>query len=94
MSLTGKRIKNTYKDLVTINGGADNQGLTSSLQVITDGQGTQGPFSVSTSEIRIDTNKKLEVRGEFQVKLLSSINDSGVDGEIAKLGNDIYVYEQ
>ena len=46
------------------------------------------------SKNAVDTNKKLEVRGEFQVKLLSSINDSGVDGEIAKLGNDIYVYEQ
>jgi len=39
MSLTGKAVFETYKDLLTVNSGVDNQGLESSRKQVADGEG-------------------------------------------------------
>ena len=50
--LTGKKIKNTYKDLLQVSNG--NSGVDATLRVVEDGQGTESALSISSAEIQVD----------------------------------------
>ena len=50
-TLTGKAVSNTYKDILTVNGGVDNQGIETALKTIMDGEGISTPLSLSTTTI-------------------------------------------
>jgi len=68
MSLSGKQIKNTYKDILTVNSGTDNQGLESSLKTVADGEGVASAIQLSTSTLKIPAGKALDVRqGSFRL---------------------------
>jgi hypothetical protein len=51
-TLTGTQIANTYKQLLQV--GADNVGLTSSLQTIQDGDASNSPLQLSTDTVNIN----------------------------------------
>lgn len=49
-TLTGKRPKNTYKGLLKT---TDSGNVTSTLKVVTDGEGNESALSISTTEISV-----------------------------------------
>ena len=54
--LTGKKIANTYKDLLQINASASNSGVDGTLRRVQDGAGTNSSLSLSQNETRIHGN--------------------------------------
>lgn len=50
-ALTGRQKKDTYKDLLQVSN--SNQGIDTTLRTIEDGEGTQGPFQVSTTTLNV-----------------------------------------
>lgn len=54
-NLAGKTIYQSYKSLVTV-GTSGTSGLSGALQPLTDGQGTELPIDVSTTEVHIKSN--------------------------------------
>lgn len=50
-ALTGRQKKDTYKDLLQVSN--SNQGIDTTLRTIEDGEGTQGPFQVSTTTMNV-----------------------------------------
>jgi hypothetical protein len=48
--LTGKKIANTYKDLLQINSSASNEGVDGTLRRVQDGKGTNTAISLSTNK--------------------------------------------
>ena len=53
MALAGKTISNTYKDMLNINFGTDNEGFTSSAKRLFDGGGTGSPLYLGTSGMEV-----------------------------------------
>lgn len=53
--LSGKRIKNTFADILKVTPDTDNSGVDSTLRPVTDGDGTAIPLNVSTSTIQTDS---------------------------------------
>ena len=45
--LTGKKIANTYKDLLQINSSASNNGIDETLRNVQDGSGNNSPLKLS-----------------------------------------------
>ena len=66
-TLTSKKISETYKDLLTVNSGTDNQGLESSLKTISDGEGVESALQLSTTTLKIPAGKTLEVAGTLDM---------------------------
>jgi hypothetical protein len=62
-TLTGKKINATYDSLLKL---TDNDGLTASLKIITDGVGIDSPLSISTSEVKIGGD--LQITGDLTVE--------------------------
>tara|TARA_B110000285_G_C15140269_1_gene630248 strand:- start:34 stop:1923 length:1890 start_codon:yes stop_codon:yes gene_type:complete len=58
-TLTGKKIANTYKDLLMVNTGSTYSGLTSSLQQLQDGDGTQAPIQMSSDTLNVTGTFKI-----------------------------------
>ena len=56
-TLTGSTIANSYKQLLQI--GSDNRGLTTTLQTVQDGSGTNSPLQLTTGIINIDGTLQL-----------------------------------
>ena len=52
--LTGKRVKDTYKDLLKISPDANNTGIDATDRVVTDGDGTPTPLKLSSSKVTSD----------------------------------------
>lgn len=50
--LTGKKIKNTYKDLLQVSN--SNAGVDATLRVVEDGEGTSSALSISSGAIQVD----------------------------------------
>jgi hypothetical protein len=71
-TLQGKAISNTYKDLLTVNSGADNQGIETSLKSIMDGEGITTPLSLSTTTIGIGSPMLTSGITEFVMRTSSS----------------------
>jgi len=84
MALSGKQIKNTYKDILTVNSGTDNQGLESSLKAVADGEGVASAIELSTTTLKIPSGKTLEIAGT-----LNSINAT-LTGDLT-VGDDLTV---
>ena len=72
--LTGKKIANTYKDLLQVNSSASNDGVDETLRRIQDGSGKNSAISLSQSEAKIHGD--LAVTGAISVQ---SININGLD---------------
>lgn len=60
-TLTGKTIANTYKDLLQVSN--SNSGIDATLRDISDGEGTSGPFQLSTTGVRLKSGTKLDSSG-------------------------------
>tara|TARA_R100000781_G_C4081816_1_gene127979 strand:+ start:1354 stop:2055 length:702 start_codon:yes stop_codon:yes gene_type:complete len=84
MALAGKQIKNTYKDILTVNSGTDNQGIESSLKTVSDGEGVATAIQLSTTTLKIPSGKTLEIAGT-----LNSI-DATLTGDLT-VGDDLTV---
>ena len=54
MSLTGKQIQNSYKDLLQMN--KSNVGIDGTLGTVQDGEGTSSPLMLSDTQIKSTSN--------------------------------------
>ena len=68
--LTGKLIANTYKDILTINSSATNEGLDNTLRRVQDGEGTNSSLKLSETSAaftgNVSVNGNLTINGAFQ----------------------------
>ena len=64
---TGKKIANTYKDLLKIDTSVDNAGIDGTLRRIQDGSGTNTAISLSQNAAQVNGN--LIVTGEISVNV-------------------------
>ena len=82
-TLTGKLIANSYKQLLQV--GSNNAGITSSLQTVADGDGTNTPLELSNSTVNI--NGTLQLNGSAltaDASALNAITDlTGITGLVA-----------
>ena len=83
-SLNNKTPAETFKDLLTVNSGTDNQGLESSLKTVSDGEGIESAIQLSTTTLKIPSGKTLEIAGT-----LNSVNAT-LTGDLA-VGDDLTV---
>ena len=65
---TGKKIANTYKDLLKINTSVDNEGINGTLRRIQDGSGTNTAISLSQNAAQVHGN--LTVTGNVSAAIL------------------------
>ena len=72
--LTGKKIANTYKDLLQIDSASSNSGVDGTLRRIQDGGGNNSAISLSQNEAKVHGN--LAVTGNVSA---DSINLNGID---------------
>tara|TARA_R100000278_G_C5466554_1_gene162876 strand:- start:116 stop:775 length:660 start_codon:yes stop_codon:yes gene_type:complete len=63
--LTGKKISNTYKDLLKIKTDSDNSGVDSTVRFIQDGEGNNTALKISNSEVA--TNGNVSVGGNLTI---------------------------
>jgi hypothetical protein len=82
-TLTGKQIANSYKQLLQI--GSDNTGLTTTLQAVQDGNGTNSPLQLTNSIVNIDGTLQLNgVALTADASTLNAITDlTGITGLVA-----------
>jgi hypothetical protein len=59
--LTGRPIKDTYKDLLQVSN--SNIGVDETLRVVSDGEGTPTPLQLSDSKVKVDGD--LDVSGNI-----------------------------
>jgi len=83
-SLNNKTPAETFKDLLTVNSGTDNQGLESSLKTVSDGEGVESAIQLSTTTLKIPAGKTLEIAGT-----LNSVNAT-LTGDLS-VGDDLTV---
>ena len=83
-SLNNKTPAETFKDLLTVNSGTDNQGLESSLKTVSDGEGVESAIQLSTTTLKIPSGKTLEIAGT-----LNSVNAT-LTGDLS-VGDDLTV---
>lgn len=83
-SLNNKTPAETFKDLLTVNSGTDNQGLESSLKTVSDGEGVESAIQLSTTTLKIPTGKTLEIAGTL------AVSDASLIGDL-KVGDDLTV---
>ena len=76
--LTGKKIANTYKDLLQINSSASNSGIDETLRRVQDGAGTNSSLKLSQTSAAFTGNVSiagsLKVTGTFQPSNLQTTN--------------------
>ena len=82
--IQGKSVASTYKDLLNVSGSTANEGVTSSLKSVFDGDGTETAIQLSTTHLKIPSGKTLEIAGT-----LSSINAT-LTGDLT-VGDDLTV---
>ena len=73
-TLTGKKIANTYRDLLKVNTLGVNTGLTTSLQQLEDGDGTQAPIQMSSNTFNISGT--FQIGGVTLTASVSALNAS------------------
>ncbi len=83
-TLSGKPVANTYKDLLTVFDGDQNEGIESSLKTVRDGEGVETAIQLSTTTLKIPTGKTLEIAGT-----LNSVNAT-LTGDLL-VGDDLTV---
>lgn len=76
--LTGKKIANTYKDLLQVNSSASNSGIDETLRRVQDGGGTNSSLKLSQTSAAFTGNVSiagsLKVTGTFQSNNLQTTN--------------------
>tara|TARA_R100000152_G_C6752009_1_gene175686 strand:+ start:601 stop:987 length:387 start_codon:yes stop_codon:yes gene_type:complete len=89
-TLTGKAINNTYKDILTVNSGTDNQGVEATLKKIMDGDGVETPLSLSTTTIGIGSPMLTSGITEFVMR-----TTSGATGDVfsVEVGENAPVFD-
>tara|TARA_B100001939_G_scaffold329369_1_gene325533 strand:+ start:3415 stop:4365 length:951 start_codon:yes stop_codon:yes gene_type:complete len=83
-TLSGKPVANTYKDLLTVFDGDQNEGIESSLKTVRDGEGVETAIQLSTTTLKIPSGKTLEIAGT-----LNSVNAT-LTGDLT-VGDDLTV---
>ena len=83
-TLSGKPVANTYKDLLTVFDGDQNEGIESSLKTVRDGEGVETAIQLSTTTLKIPSGKTLEIAGT-----LNSVNAT-LTGDLS-VGDDLTV---
>lgn len=82
MSLTGKTVAETYKDLLTVQGTTNNQGLEPTRKRVFDGEGIGSPIYLGTTSVEfqgpITTTSNLTVGGDISYTGSISGNGSGL----------------
>lgn len=80
MSWTGKKIKDTFKDLLKINSASDNAGVDTSLREVQDGDG--GPTGLKLSETAVDASILTSANATITSLSSSGVNIDGgsIDG--------------
>ena len=91
-TLTGTKPRNTYKDLLQVSN--SNSGIDGTLRSVEDGEGTTGPFKVSTSGVemsqQLDLNgKELILDADGDSSLHSNVDDQ-IDVRLA--GSDDFTF--
>lgn len=76
--LTGKLIANTYKDILTINSSATNDGIDGTLRRVQDGEGTNSAISLSQNAAVV--NGTMGVTGSMSVGGGLAVGSLTVDG--------------
>ncbi len=82
--IQGKSIGGSYKDLLNVSGSTANEGVTSSLKSVFDGDGTETAIQLSTTHLKIPSGKTLEIAGT-----LNSVNAT-LTGDLT-VGDDLTV---
>ena len=82
--IQGKSVGSIYKDLLNISGSTPNEGVTSSLKSVFDGDGTETAIQLSTTHLKIPSGKTLEIAGTF-----NSVNAT-LTGDLT-VGDDLTV---
>ena len=87
MSLANKTVAGTYKDLLTVLGSTQNQGLESTRKQVFDGEGIGSTLFLGTTSTEftgpITTTSSLTVGGDLTV---SGSNDAAIGGNLAVTG--------
>ena len=85
MALTNLKIKDTYKDLLTVlDTDNANQGIESGLKTVSDGEGVATAIQLSTSTLKIPSGKTLDIAGTL------SVSDASLVGNLT-VGEDLTV---
>jgi hypothetical protein len=91
-TLTGKKIANTYKDLLQISN--NNAGVDGTLRTVEDGEGTNTPLQLSNSAVNINGPSALQLNGvtlTATASVLNAVADlTGANGMIAVSGGQVY----
>lgn len=83
-TLTGKKISDTYKDLLQISN--NNTGIDGSLRTVEDGEGTTSPLQVSSSAVNISNDGVLQLNGTAVTSTAAELNIlDGADSSINTL---------
>ena len=82
--IQGKSVASTYKDLLNVSGSTPNEGVTSSLKSIFDGDGTETAIQLSTTHLKIPSGKTLQIAGTLNCV------DATLTGDLA-VGDDLTV---
>jgi len=81
-SLSGKAPATTFKDLLTVYDGDDNEGLEGTLKTVFDGDGVAAPIQLSTSIMNISSHDGssggLQLNGTLVSATASELNQ--IDG--------------
>jgi hypothetical protein len=81
-SLTGKNVNTSYKDLLTVAGSTEGQGIDSALKQIFDGNGDGTAMSLSSTEIGVKGSYVLDGVNDYIFKKSTDtqfkINSDGV----------------
>jgi hypothetical protein len=83
-TLTGKKIKNTYKDLLQVSN--SNAGIDSTLRAISDGEATDSVLQISSSAVNISSAGALQYAGTAITSTAAELNIlDGVTASTAEL---------
>tara|TARA_R100000808_G_scaffold17706_1_gene39042 strand:+ start:202 stop:1773 length:1572 start_codon:yes stop_codon:yes gene_type:complete len=74
-TLAGKTIASTYQDLLTLSSASDNDGITSSLVKVEDGDGTDTALYLSTVAMAVDATDKIYLDGGNDTYIYESAPD-------------------
>ena len=89
-TLTGKKIANTYKDLLQVSN--SNSGIDATLRNVEDGEGTSSPLQISNDTINLGGT--LQIGGETLTATVSALNNiadlTGATGLVVVSGGAVY----
>lgn len=87
-SLIGREVSKTFKDLLHVYNGTENQGLEGSSKRIFDGEGIGSPLWMSTNLVtvgEVSSNADIDVHGKITAKELKLKDSNNVDYSIMEV---------